>query len=81
MRQVEEKLFNYLEGCRNAIESLNPFKYSHFLIFFKLQTFPTLHDTSKNKRERLAIACFVLPVNLFLSNTVTDLCSMHVAVY
>lgn len=63
-------------------ESLNPFKYSHFLIFLNLfQTFPTLHDTSKNKSKRLAVACFVVPVNLFLSKSVTDLCSMHVAVY
>lgn len=53
-------------------ESLNPFKYSHFLIFFLnlFQTFSTLHDMSKNKSERLAIACFVVPVNLFLSKSV-----------
>lgn len=49
-------------------ESFNPFKYNHFLIFYLPWAFPTLHDTFKNKRERLVKACFVLPVNLSLSN-------------
>ena len=49
-------------------ESFNPFKYNNFWIFCLLWTLPTLHDTSKNKKEKLFIACFVFLVSLFLNN-------------